>query len=471
MVYDLVVLGGGPAGYLAAERAAQAGLNVLLIEKRELGGVCLNEGCIPSKALLYSAKLLEQARHGQAFGVQASEASLNHSVVIARKDRVVKSLVAGVRAKLKKCGVTLVQGVGSIEGREGKLYKISVKEEESRIPVKAEDHKISSYHCTNLLLATGSVPVLPPIEGLSAAIDRGYALTNREILSLGEVPKTLAVIGGGVVGLEMASYYAAAGSKVSVVEMLDRIGGPLDKQLSEALLIKLKKKGILFILSSKVSSVGLGGVKAIEYEKDGQKQVLVGEKVLVSIGRKPFIKGYGLETIGVETASGRIPTDEFGRTNRPNVYAAGDVNGVSMLAHTAYREAEVAVSHMLGKKDRMRYDAIPSVIYTQPEVACVGESSESAMAKGLETVEAVLPMAYSGRYQAENERGEGFVKIIAEKSTRRLLGVHLIGSYASEIIYGAALMLEMELRVEDVKKLVFPHPTVAEVIREALFEI
>jgi len=192
--------------------------------------------------------------------------------------------------------------------------------------------------------------------------------------------------------------------------------------------------------------------------------------VLVSIGRRPNTSGIGLETIGVETERGRIPTDDQGRTNRPGVYAAGDVNGVSMLAHTAYREAEVVVNHLLGKRDRMRYGAIPAVIYTQPEVACVGESTESAKQKGLDVEIVKLPMTYSGRYVAENDRGEGFVKVLVEKGSRKLIGVHLIGSYASEIIYGAALMLETEMRVEDVRELVFPHPTVSEVIREAMFE-
>lgn len=456
MVYDLMVLGGGPAGYLAAERAAHAGLSVLLVEKRFIGGVCLNEGCIPSKALLYSAKILEQSRHGAAYGVKIPEATLVHGDVLARKEKVVKMLVSGVKAKLKKNGVTVVEADGMLKGRTAEGYVLSADGTDN----------IGK----NLLIATGSVPILPPIPGLKESIASGYALTNREILVLKEVPVNLTVIGGGVIGLEMASYFAAAGSKVTVVEMLERIGGPLDGQIAEALLIQLKKKGITFELGAKVTAIGVNGTASVSYGKNGKTETLAGDKVLVSIGRRPFTMEFGLESIGVETDRGRIPTDDQGRTNRPGVYAAGDVNGVSMLAHTAYREAEVVVNHLLGKRDRMRYDAIPAVIYTQPEVACVGETTESAAQKGMPVDIVKLPMTYSGRYVAENERGEGFVKVLVEKDSRRLVGVHLIGSYASEIIYGAALMVETEMRVEDVRELVFPHPTVSEVIREAMFE-
>ena len=455
MVYDLMVLGGGPAGYLAAERAAHAGLSVLLVEKRFIGGVCLNEGCIPSKALLYSAKILEQSRHGASYGVNIPEATLVHGDVLARKEKVVKMLVSGVKAQLKKNGVIVVEADGMLKGRTAEGYVLSANGTDN----------IGK----NLLIATGSVPVLPPIPGLKESIASGYALTNREILSLKEVPANLTVIGGGVIGLEMASYFVAAGSKVTVVEMLERIGGPLDGQIAEALLGQLKKKGITFELGAKVTAIGVNGIASVSYEKNGKTEMLAGDKVLVSIGRRPFTSEFGLESLGVETERGRIPTDDQGRTNRPGVYAAGDVNGVSMLAHTAYREAEVVVNHLLGKRDRMRYDAVPAVIYSQPEVACVGETTESAAQKGLLVDIVKLPMTYSGRYVAENERGEGFVKVLVEKDSRRLVGVHLIGSYASEIIYGAALMVETEMRVEDVRELVFPHPTVSEVIREAMF--
>ncbi len=457
MIYDLIVLGGGPAGYLAAERAGHAGLSVLLLEKRAVGGVCLNEGCIPSKALLNSAKILEIAQHSALYGVKIPEATLVHKEVIARKAKVVKMLVAGVKSKLKKNGVVTMAAEGIIQGRTDEGYTLLAEG--------------NGYTGKNLIIATGSSPALPPIPGLKESLLSGYALTNREILDLEIVPETLTVIGGGVIGLEMASYYAVAGSQVTVVEMLERIGGPLDGDIAVSLLAQLQKKNINFVLSAKVVEIGLNGQKNIRYEKDGQMVTLAGEKVLVSIGRRPNTVGIGLENIGVETERGRIVTDNVGRTNRPHVYAAGDVNGVSMLAHTAYREAEVVVNHLLGKRDTMRYGAIPAVIYTYPEVACVGETAETAKTKGLLFEAVTLPMTYSGRYVAENERGEGFIKVLVETGSRKLLGVHMIGAYVSEMIYGASLMLETEMRVEDIQELVFPHPTVSEVIREAMFEI
>jgi dihydrolipoamide dehydrogenase len=282
------------------------------------------------------------------------------------------------------------------------------------------------------------------------------------------VPNHLTVIGGGVIGLEMASYYSSAGSNVTVIEMLDHIAGETDLDLSVILKKALQKKGIIFELEAKVTAVN---GSSVTYEKKGQAIELKGDKILLSIGRRAFTEGLGLENIGVEVDRGAVKVDANGRTNISGVYAAGDVNGKSMLAHTAYREAEVCVNHMLQKKDTMRYNAIPSVIYTYPEVASVGETESSALAKGYEIKTVKLPMIYSGRYVAENEKGDGIIKVVVDMKYNRILGVHMIGSYVSEMIYGAGLMIETELRIEDIKELVFPHPTVSEVIREALFEL
>lgn len=452
-VYDLIVIGGGPAGYLAAERAGEAGLSVALMEKREVGGVCLNEGCVPSKALLYSAKIYDNAVHGDKYGVTVQGAQLNHKAVIERKGRVVSALVGGVKGKLKKNKVNVVYAAAVITGRDSEGFS-----------VKAND---AEYKAAKLLIATGSVPALPPIPGLKEAVEAGFALTNREILDLTEVPAELVVIGGGVIGLEMASYYASAGSKVTIIEMLNKIAGPTDAEISTILQKNYEKKGIVFKLGAKVTEIAKDSVI---YELNGKKEAQRADKVLVSIGRRPFTEGLGLDNIGVETVRGAIPTDEQGRTNIAGVFAAGDVNGTSMLAHTAYREAEVCINTILGKKDRMRYNAIPSVIYTNPEVGAVGETEESAAAKGMDAACVNLTMKYSGRYVAENEGGDGICKVVIDKKYNRLVGVHMIGNYSSEIIYGAALMIETELRIEDIKQLVFPHPTVCEIIREAIFE-
>lgn len=453
MTYDLIVIGGGPAGYLAAERAGHAGLSTLLIEKRFVGGVCLNEGCIPSKALLYSAKLYDNAKYGDKYGVFAENVTLNHTKVIERKGKVVRKLVAGIKAKLTKNKVTIVEGIAELQGRNAEGYEVKANNE--------------SYTGKRLLLATGSMPVIPPVAGVKEGIEKGYVLTNREILDLKSVPSSLVIVGGGVIGLEMASYYNSAGSKVTVIEMLDHVAGYTDREIAEILQKNYEKKGVVFKLNCKVVEVREGSVV---YESNGEKIEASAEKVLLSIGRRPATEGLGLERIGVETERGRIKTDERGRTNIPEVYAAGDVNGTSMLAHTAYREAEVCINTMLGKKDTMRYHAIPSVIYTNPEVGGVGETEETAKQKGIDFEVVKLSMAYSGRYVAENEGGDGICKLLIDRKHRRLIGAHMIGSYASEIIYGAGIMIETEMRVEDIKELVFPHPTVCEILREGIFE-
>lgn len=453
-MFDLIVIGGGPAGYVAAERAGHAGLTTLLFEKRKMGGVCLNEGCIPSKALLNSAKIYDYAIHGSDYGVFIEGARIDHQKVIERKAKVVNMLVSGVKAKMKKNKVTVIAQDAIILERSSEGFVIEAKGER--------------YVGKQLLIATGSVPVVPGIPGLKKSMDDGFTLTNREILDLTVVPKEFVIIGGGVIGLEMASYYSCAGSHVTVIEMLDHIAGQTDVEISAILQKSLEKKGITFELEAKVTGVNEG---VVTYEKKGQSFQVKADKILLSIGRRAFTDGLGLDKIGVETVRGAIPTDMYGRTNISGVYAAGDVNGKSMLAHTAYREAEVCINNILQKKDTMRYNAIPAVIYTYPEVASVGETEETAKEKGLEVKTVKLPMIYSGRYVAENEKGEGIVKVIVDTKYNRIVGVHMIGSYVSEIIYGAGLLIETELRIEDIKELVFPHPTVCEVIREALFEI
>lgn len=454
MVFDLIILGGGPAGYNAAERAGHAGLKTLLVEKRFLGGVCLNEGCIPSKALLYSAKVYDYAKHGEAYGVTCGEIKFDHGKVLARKEKIVKALVAGIKASMKASNVTVVEAEGVITGRTAEGFAVSAGG--------------TDYVGKNLLVATGSVPVMPPIKGAKEAFDNGFLLTNREILSLDGIPEKLVIIGGGVIGLEMASYYNSAGSNVTVVEMLQHIGGPTDKEISQILLKNYTKKGVDFKLGCKVIEIGNDFVA---YEKDGDVQKIPADKVLMSVGRRAMTDGIGLETIGVETYKGAVVTDRYLKTNVAGVFAAGDVNGKSMLAHTAYREGEVAVNNILGKRDIMRYEAIPSVIYTSPEVGSVGETEESAKEKGIDYECANITMKYSGRYVAENETRDGICKVLVDKKSRNVIGAHMIGSYASEIIFGAGIMIETQMRVEDIREIVFPHPTVCEILREAVFRI
>ena len=445
-MYDLLIIGGGPGGYMAAERAGHAGLSVLLVEKRALGGVCLNEGCIPSKTLLHSAKIYDNAVHGNVYGVTVEGAAIDHSRVIARKNAVVNTLVGGVKALMKQNKVKVVYGEAAITDK-------------NTVTAGGE-----TYSGSRMIIATGSVPIIPPIPGVAEGLVDGRVLTSREILDLEAVPEKLVIIGGGVVGLEMASYYNTAGSKVTVIEMLPKIAGPTDDEISDILLKNYKKKGIEFLLETRAKAVTDAGV-----EYDGG--VIPADKVLMCIGRKPAIDGFGLENTGVALERGAILTDRNCRTSIPNIYAIGDVNGKYMLAHAAYREAEVAVNHIIGKRDIMRYDAIPSVIYTYPEVASVGETEQTAGAKGIDFKTVTLPMVYSGRYVAENEATDGICKLVIDNKRRHIIGAHMIGSYASEIILSACTMIEMQMRVEDIKEVVFPHPTVGEIIREAVMRV
>ncbi len=452
-MYDLIVIGGGPGGYLAAERAGEAGLKTLLFEKRALGGVCLNEGCVPSKTFLNSSKIYEHAKEGEVYGVTTKEASIDQKAVVARKNKVVKTLVAGVGAKMRANRVTVVKEVAKIEGRgaEGS-FKVAAAGE--------------SYEAKNLIIAAGSEAIVPPIPGVKEGVEAGYVMTNREILDLEVIPEKLVIVGGGVIGLEMASYFQTVGSQVTVIEMLDHIAGSVDKEIGTLLQKNYAKKGIEFKLNCKV--VGIEKDK-VRYEESGEEKTVASDYVLLSIGRRAATKDLGLEKLNIYTERGQIVTDEQGRTNIPGVYAVGDVNGRWMLAHAAYREAEVAVNTILGKKDVVRYNALSSVIYTNPEVAYAGESEESAQAKGINYKKVVIPMTYSGRYLAETDRGDGVCKLIVDVDKDRLIGCHLLGSYASEIIVSAGILIETQMRIDEIKELIFPHPTVAEIIREAIF--
>lgn len=454
-IFDLVVIGGGPGGYLAGERAGHAGLKTAVIEKREFGGVCLNEGCVPSKTFLNSAKVLDYANHAQTYGVSVSgKTSIDQKKVVERKNGVVKMLVSGVKGQLKRNKVKTIVAEAFIEGKVEEGFKI-----------KAGDETLIAKR---LIIATGSMPVVPPIPGLKENIATGLVMTNREILDLEVIPKTLTIIGGGVIGLEMASYFSSVGTKVTVVEMLNKIAGPTEAEISTILQKSLEKKGVIFNLGAKVTAIESDGVV---YEKDGKVEKIVSEKILLSIGRRAVTQGFGLENINVNLERGAIVTDEQMRTNVANVYAVGDVNGKIMLAHTAYREAEVAVNTILGKKDAMRYNVIPSVIYTNPEVGSVGETEESAKQKGLDVKCVNIPLTYSGRYIAENSDLNGICKIVVNKKTNTLIGAHIIGSYSGEYIVAVSAMIDLEVDIENIKKLVFPHPTVCEIVREAIFQI
>ena len=443
MKYDVAIIGGGPAGYTAAEAAGKSGLSVVLFEKKSLGGVCLNEGCIPTKTLLYSAKTLDNARHAQKYAVNVTVEGFDLPKIVARKQKVVRKLVLGVKAKLTSHQVQIVTGEAQIVDAQ----HIRCGEE--------------TYECANMLLCTGSETFVPPIPGVQ---DIPY-WTHREALDCKELPQTLAIIGGGVIGMEFASYFTSLSVKVTVVEMLDEILGGLDKEISSLLRAEYQKRGVQFLLSTKVLSFENveEGVK-VNYE-GGE---VIAEKVLLSMGRRPVTKGYGLENLDLKTDErGRICVDAHMQTSVAGIYACGDITGVSMLAHTAVREAEVAVHHLLNIPDEMVYNAIPGVVYTNPEVASVGFTEEALQREGISYHVSKLPMAYSGRFVAENEGVNGVCKLlIAEDGS--VLGAHLLGNPASEIITLAGMAISMKLKAEDWKRMVFPHPTVGEIFKETL---
>ncbi len=449
---DLLIIGGGPAGYVAAERAGQAGLKVILFEKKSMGGVCLNEGCIPTKTLLYSAKIYENALSGEKYGVFGDNFRFDYGKMVSRKKKVVRRLVLGVESKMKANRVTVIKGDASIVGRSSEGIEVSCNAEK--------------FLGRNLLVCTGSESSVPPIPGLSEAGD--IVVTNREILEMSECPESLVVIGGGVIGMEFASLYNSLGVKVTVVEMLPEILGGMDLEVASALRGMYEKKGIVFHTSAKV--VQVDGHKVL-FEKEGETQAVEGEKILLSVGRRPVTQGFGLENLGVELYRGGIKVDEKMRTNVPGVFAAGDVTGFSLLAHTASREGEVVVNNLTGRNDIMRYNAIPGVVYTNPEVAGVGETEESAKAKNIAYKVAKLPMAYSGRFIAENEGGNGLCKILLGEKHGEVIGVHMLGNPSSEIIYGACIAIEQEMTLKEMQEVVFPHPTVSEIIKEVVFSV
>ena len=446
-MFDLAIIGGGPAGYVAAEKAAAGGLSVVLFEKRELGGVCLNEGCIPTKTLLYSAKMYDHATGGKKYGITAGEVSYEYKKIADRKTKVVRKLVAGIKMKMEAAGVTVVRGEAVIERGDTQGVAIGCDGQ--------------CYEAKNLLVCTGSEAFVPPIPGVEG---NAAVLTNREMLVLTDAPASLVVIGGGVIGMEFASFCNSLGIPVTVIEMMPEILGGMDKEVAGMLRGIYAKRGVKFCLQCKVTRID--GNTVYYTDADGVEQQCEGDKILMSIGRRPVLKGYGLESIAVDVERG-IKVNAQMQTSLPNVYAAGDVTGFSMLAHTASREAEVAVNHILGIADRMEYNAIPGVVYTNPEVACVGLTEEQATAAGIEYRLHKLPMTYAGRFVAENEGQTGLFKALVSPDGK-ILGVHMLGNSSSEFVCAACMAMTNGLTVEQLQRTVFPHPTVSEMLKEGI---
>lgn len=458
--FDVVVIGGGPGGYVAAIRAAQLGMRTACVEKRAtLGGTCLNVGCIPSKELLHSTHLFEQAQHGFAGrGIRVpGGVEVDLAAMMAGKDKVVRDLTKGIGFLFRKHEVEHVAGVGRIAGP-------------GRVEVTPEGGETRTLEARSIVIATGSEPAALPGIG----IDEKRILSSTGALALEAVPERLAVIGGGYIGLEMAVVWSRLGAKVTVIEFLDRILPNMDGDVAKGMHRILKKKGFAFMLGHKVTGAkkGRAGV-ALSVEKlaSGESATVEADAVLVAVGRRPYTAGLGLESVGIETdAQGRIGIDDRFRTSAEGVYAIGDVVRGPMLAHKAEDEGVVCAEIIAGQSGHIDYDAIPGVVYTWPEAAAVGQTEEALKEAGAEYAVGRFPFQANSRARCSGET-EGFVKILADRRTDRVLGVHILGADAGTMIAEAALAMEFGASAEDIARTCHAHPTLNEAVKEAALAV
>ena len=451
--YDVAIIGSGPGGYVAAIRAAQLGLSVLIIEREpRLGGVCTLRGCIPTKALLHTADLLEEARHGSDVGVTAREVHLDMPGAMKHKEKTVRQSSNGVSYLMKKNRVDVATGFGRIAGP-------------GRVSIAAPDGSETSHSVKNVIVATGSTPrSLPGIE-----IDHKSVLSSDSILELTQVPKSLVVIGSGAVGVEFASMFARFGSKTTVIEVLPRIVPLEDEEISRELAASFKRQGIAVYVDTRVERVARNdtGVEVIARTSGGKTETFRAEKMLLAVGRSPLSQNIGLEAAGVATDRGYIVVDPYMRTNVPGIYAIGDVVPTPWLAHVAMGEGVVAVEHMAGRETRpLNYDQIPGCTYCSPEVASIGLTEAKARERGYEVAVGKFPFSANGKARVINN-ASGFVKIVAEKRYDEVLGVHIIGPAATELIAEAAASLKLEATSEELVRTIHAHPTLSEAVHEA----
>lgn len=455
--FDVTVIGSGPGGYVAAIRAAQLGFKTALIEKYPtMGGTCLNVGCIPSKALLDSSEHFSQAKHDFAdFGILINEPQVDLPKMIERKNAVVDTTTKGIAFLMDKNKVTVFEGVGSFESA-------------TQIKVTKNDGSSEVLDSKYTIIATGSKPSSLPF----ITIDKERIITSTEALNLQEVPKHLLVIGGGVIGLELGSVYKRLGAEVTVIEFMDKIIPGMDGSLSKELQKVLKKQGMKFELSTAVSAVERNGdtVKVTAKNKKGEEVNFEGDYCLVSVGRKPYTDGLGLEKAGVELDErGRVKTNDHLQTNVANIYAIGDVVKGAMLAHKAEEEGVFVAETLAGQKPHINYNLIPGVVYTWPEVAGVGKTEEQLKAEGVAYKVGNFPMRALGRSRASGDT-DGFVKILADEKTDEILGFHMIGARAADIIAEGVVAMEFRASAEDLTRMSHAHPTYTEAVKEAALD-
>lgn len=455
--FDVTVIGSGPGGYVAALRCAQLGFKTALIEKYStLGGTCLNVGCIPSKALLDSSEHFENAKHNFAnHGIIINEPQADLARMVARKNEVVDQTTKGINFLMDKNKVTVFEGLGSFESA-------------TQVKVTKNDGSSEILETKYAIVATGSKPSTLPF----ITIDKERIITSTEALNLKEIPKHLVVIGGGVIGLELGSVYLRLGSQVTVVEYMDKIIPTMDGALSKELTKVLKKQGMKFMLSTGVQSVerNRDSVKITAKDKKGEEVSVEGDYVLVSVGRKPFTEGLGLEKAGVELDErGRVKVNDHLQTNVANIYAIGDVVKGAMLAHKAEEEGVFVAETLAGQKPHINYNLIPGVVYTWPEVAGVGKTEEQLKEEGAAYKVGSFPMRALGRSRASGDI-DGLIKILADEKTDEVLGVHMIGARAADLIAEAVTAMEFRASAEDISRMSHAHPTYAEAIKEAALD-
>lgn len=452
--FDVVVIGSGPGGYVAAIRCAQLGMKTAIIEKYStLGGTCLNVGCIPSKALLASSHHYEELQHFADHGIEVSgEVKVNLEKMIARKQAVVDQTSGGVKYLMDKNNITVFEGVGSFENA-------------TTINVSKNDGSVEKIEAKNTIIATGSKPSSLPF----ITIDKERIITSTEALKLTEVPKHLVIIGGGVIGLELGQVYLRLGAQVSVVEFMDRIIPGMDAALSKELTKVLKKQGVKFYTSHKVKEVSRNG-NAVTVKADdakGNEVVLEGDYALVSVGRRPYTDGLNADKAGVKiTERGQVEVNDHLQTTASNIYAIGDVVRGAMLAHKAEEEGVMVAEYLAGQKPHIDYNLIPGVVYTWPEVAAVGKTEEQLKEAGIAYKAGNFPFKALGRARASADT-DGFVKILADAKTDEVLGIHMIGARAADLIAEAVTAMEFRASAEDISRMSHAHPTFAEAIKEA----
>lgn len=447
--YDLIVIGGGPGGYVAAIKAAQLGGKVAVIEKEKLGGVCLNWGCIPTKTLLKTAKLYEDILRGEEFGIVGiddADIKVDWNLLSKRKDQVVKKLVSGIYTLFKKNKIDLYEGMGKV------IDKNNVEVNGEIVTGK------------NLIIATGAKDNLPPIDGLDTALESGKIINSKGALQLEEIPKDLVIIGGGAIAVEFATIFNSIGSNVTLIQRSSHILSSTEKEMATTLQKHLIREGINIVTDTKLKSIREDGV-IIEHK--GEEKVFKGDKYLISLGLKPQLKG--IENLDLELDSkGFVKTNERMETNIEGVYAIGDLNGKFALAHVASAEGIVAAENIMGKDSTMNYNIVPSCIYTFPELASVGLTEEEAKEKGYDITVSKFPLAANGKALAEGET-LGFAKIIADNEYGEVIGVHIMASNATDMISEAIVAMQLESTVYDIAKAIHPHPTLSETVMEAAF--